>query len=266
MLHQVVIDVPLPTFYFAILTVRELSHYQPTLVDMGKVDQSLASGLSKLLEWDESIDGPIHETLGWNLDDEVKGTQMVVDVSNREEFVSAFIRKRLIEEPFSALQSFHGGFRAVLVGANDILRCFELFNANELVQLIRGEELPLDVTTLRRHCRVENDGDPDTVPLLLEWFWHYISSLDGPTSVLGFYRFITANHRTSILAKDEEAFHFTIFVLDERDSIVGGGPQDLPRSSTCTNTLFLPRYTSEAVLFEKFDLALTEGNNSFNLA
>lgn len=265
LLHQVVVDVSIPTFYFAILAVRDLSHHQPTLDDLAQIDESLARGLSRLLDLRESIDSSIAETMGLHWQDHARDPEVSLSMSNRDAFVKAYIRQRLMEANYDAIKSFHDGFHVILSGPHHFLRCMELFSGDQLAQLVRGEEMPLDAEAMRRHCQVQVNGNADAASALLEWFWRFVSSLKGPKAIASLYRFITASHRTSVIAKDVAKIHFTIVVLEDRDLCEQGNIQDLPRSSTCTNTLFLPRYPTEARLFEKFHLALAEGSNTFAL-
>lgn len=247
--HQIVLDPPLPSALFKLLLHRPVG-----LRDLAEVRPALARGLQQLLDWDEERDGGSVEDVfarDWvgsydSFGTEVReplvpgGDMLSVSASNREDYVARLVQWVLVDSVHTQLDAFREGFVRVLGGPT-----VTLFAPEELELLTRGSAEPLDLRELRGVTRYEGTTDSDQ---LIEAFWSYWDALpvDAQRALLAF---ATGTDRVPATGIATVIFRLHAATPDDSDL--------LPWSSTCTSTLFLPRYADEAKMRSKLAQAVS---------
>lgn len=251
--HQIVIDVAFPRFVYRLLLARPA---KPTLEDLADIRPSLARGLGEILQWQEtdfserlSTNFTYTTSLGESIPLLAGGQDQAVTYDNRSVYVERMCHFIVAEQSRAQLDALHRGFDRVCA----TITALHLFSLDEFDSLIRGQQVALTVDALRRLCCVEG-GDDEYV----NRFWATLEAL-GPDVVQQLLSFVTATDRISLSSATEQAVFQIVILHGQQFS------SRLPTASTCTNTLFLPRYPTIDMLQTRLQIALLQGSVGFGL-
>jgi hypothetical protein len=104
----------------------------------------------------------------------------------------------------------------------------------------------IDLKELQRVTKYDGGYSADSPAV--QWFWHFLFSLDEPTK-RQFLQFVTGCERVPVGGLARLSPQFVI--------MKNGGQSDrLPTSHTCFHALLLPEYTSKEYLADRMSLAL----------
>ncbi|UZJ54886.1 hypothetical protein CBS101457_004206 [Exobasidium rhododendri] len=258
LLAQIAVDISLPSSVYALLLSRPPCS---ALADLEEIRPTLASGLSQILFWEE-LD--FTERLSMNFtctSSENHTVQLISDgdrtpvtYSNRHTYVQRMCEYIVVEETQEQRNALQRGFHRV---CQDI-PSLRLFSLGEFESLLCGKEVPLSVAFIRRLCSVDRRGHVNDESYL-DQFWSVLEEDDEPNILRSLLHFVTANHRIS-LTTGKESFALHLVILHGQEFI-----NRLPTASTCTNTLFLPRYPSRDLLRSRLLIALRQGSVGFGL-
>lgn len=257
--HDVLVDVPLPPFIY-----KMLMNTKPSLSDLHQVDPILASSLKFLLDCegnDTLVDigatfvcseNPLLDSNKKMISIELKdnGRNILVDRSNRQEFVQLFLNYTLFDSCASLCQSF-------LNGLNELLHSLivKLCSSSEIDMLISGSKDIGDLSLLRLSTTYSN-GFNDEHPII-HWFWEILSDMKT-FEKHKFLHFITGSDRVPIGGISK--LHLTIQSIDQPS-------QNLPSSQTCFTLLRIPNsYSNKEILQQKLLVALDFGEKGFGFA
>merc|ERR1719471_2432714 len=158
------------------------------------------------------------------------GSDIVVNSSNRQEYVERYINFVLntsIEQQFN---EFKRGFELVCQGP-----ALNLFKWKELELLVCGSP-EFDFEALEGACHYQDGYTKDSG--IIKWLWEILHSLDEPAK-RKFLEFATGSDRVPI--RGLGALRLVI-------TKAGGDLNQLPTSHTCFNHLLLPEYKTKAEL------------------
>uniref|UniRef100_UPI00358F9D47 probable E3 ubiquitin-protein ligase HERC4 n=1 Tax=Myxine glutinosa TaxID=7769 RepID=UPI00358F9D47 len=175
------------------------------------------------------------------------GTNIVVNKSNRKEFVDAYTDYLFNESVHAMFEEFYNGFHKVCGG-----EVLQLFQPNELMAMVIGNT-NYDWEELEKNTEYKGEywsGHP-TIKL----FWEVFHELDIEMKKK-FLLFLTGSDRIPILGMSS----LKIIIQP-----TGGGDTFLPCAHTCFNLLDLPKFQSKEVLRHKLLLSITH-YQGFSLA
>jgi len=256
LLLQIVIDVSLPRFLYRHLLSRS---YCCTLDDLKQIRPTFANGLAQIIDWQEagfsenlSMYFTCTSTLGTTVQLIKDGDITPVTYSNRQMYVERVCQYVVIEQNKAQMDALKSGFDHI---CQDI-PTLQLLSIDEFDSLIRGKEVSISLEFLKRLCKVECQVPNDDY---LDQFWDVLAESKNPDILKSLLHFVTANHRVSI-SSEKDSIAFQIIILQGSEFI-----NRLPTASTCTNTLFLPRYPTKDLLRSRLLIALRQGSVGFGL-
>eukprot|EP00474_Spongospora_subterranea_P000797 CRZ01255.1 hypothetical protein [Spongospora subterranea] len=174
------------------------------------------------------------------------GQDMVVQDSNKLEFISTLVERRLwgTAEQKALTSAFIKGFQDVLQTAD----CISSLSVGDLSHLLQGAQA-LDLNWMRIELVSYSYGYNAESPVIV-WFWRYVSELDAErlSRLLQFWSGSPVPPLPHSMVTD----HWTICPHLRPVS-------SLPSSATCTRQLSIPRYVSFEQLMTKFNTALEFG-------
>ena len=162
-------------------------------------------------------------------------------------------------------KQIHAQCKALVAGLHDIVPVgwLRFFSAPELLKLVSGDDVPIDVTDLRKHTRYAG-GYHDMSPNVRD-LWAVLADFSREDRAL-FLKFVTSCSKPPLLGFAHLQPPFTIQCVSgdggETPSVLaffGVGRKEvgrLPTSSTCFNLLKLPNFKSKKVLREKLLYAI----------
>ncbi|KAJ6144288.1 hypothetical protein N7470_008183 [Penicillium chermesinum] len=216
--NSTILDVDLPPFAFKKLLAASPTPTAPqtmaappmkfkcTLDDLAEYRPALARGLRLLLDYE----GDVAETFCYDF---------VAQVDRYGEVVIA-----------RQFEPFKRGFFTVCGG-----NALSLFRPEEIEQLVRGSDEPLDVNSLRAVATYDNwsHPQPESVPVV-QWFWSFFET-SPPDAQRKILSFITGSDRIPAMGATS---------LSIRLACLGDDGPRYPTARTCFNTLGLYRYSS----------------------
>ena len=216
--------------------------------DLKDVDAALYNNLQWVLEHSMQ-DGPelyftaAQPDLGSHREIPLKegGSSIRVTDENKSEFLDLMAKHKLVTVAKDQLNAFVTGFHKVISPS-------ELnFDTSELDMLICGQD-EIDINNLQKTCRYEMEYNAHHP--VIERFFRVIRTWT-PQQQTDLLLFITGSPCVPVGGfSQEENTHITI--------TCGGTPDRLPTAHTCTRTLDLPAYDSDALMNEKLLLAITQ--------
>lgn len=251
--HDQLLGIELPRIVFEFIMLKDdfsIQSLQHGLVLLSQIQPSIARSLWKVLDWKEELTFKETFDLDWTWNGEVElipsGKDIKVDTSNRKGYVLKVINYLLVDSVKQQLLSVKHGFNLVLPSQDQdhpINRSLNLFSSDELSLLFSGsvEALPIDL--LRASSTHSNFRNTPEDFELIQSFWECLEE-EGRD----LWRFITGMSRLPAIGRAG----IQLVAVD-------GGR--LPSSSTCTNTIFLPRGRE---IKEKLRLAI-RGSRGFGL-
>eukprot|EP01054_Gregarina_sp_Poly1_P001060 Gregarina_sp_Poly_1__1059@NODE_125_length_13444_cov_91_472378_g111_i0_p1_GENE_NODE_125_length_13444_cov_91_472378_g111_i0NODE_125_length_13444_cov_91_472378_g111_i0_p1_ORF_typecomplete_len972_score134_79HECT/PF00632_25/7_6e83_NODE_125_length_13444_cov_91_472378_g111_i0836211277 len=244
-----------------------LPPYEPCLEDLEDYEPQLVTNLRKLLElpaemvqhlgltWSisterfgEMIDIPLCPQAGDdNMDRNslLGGAECPVTADNREAYVKAILKYRLVDCAKEQFDAFYKGFHRCCGGP-----VLELFDAAELNLVICGSPGDLDFDDLEKGARY--DGFTPDSPIVRN-FWeiaHNLSQEDKKKLLF----FVTGSDRTPVAGLS------SIKMIIAKG---GGDKSRLPTARTCFNYLLLPDYETKGELEQRLRLALENRQGFF---
>lgn len=268
--HQITVPLRLaPALYRMLLAMANGDAPPCDLDTLAQLKPDLAAGLARLLQEDAERVDEMHLT--WQVDTAqgpqdlcVNGGARRVTAVDREAYVARLCTYMLLESVQAPLHALVRGFASVVAPASG-RSPLALLAPHELETLLCGRaERTLDLDAVRTHTELVSFPARDApgaerVYANLESFWLVWSRLaaDEQHALLGF---ITGCTRVPALGA--RALGLRIHHV-EPDSDVAAAR--VPWSSTCTSTLFLPVYATEAELHAKVRIAIRH-STGFGLA
>uniref|UniRef100_A0A669C5C7 HECT and RLD domain containing E3 ubiquitin protein ligase 4 n=1 Tax=Oreochromis niloticus TaxID=8128 RepID=A0A669C5C7_ORENI len=239
---------------FPLALYKKLLKKKPTLEDLKELMPDVGRSLQQLLDYTED---DLEETfcLNFTITEENYGATEVfelvpngeninVNMSNRQDFVNAYVDYVFNTSVAPLFECFYAGFHKVCGG-----KVLELFQPNELQAMVIGNT-NYDWMELEKY-KGEYWTDHPTIRL----FWEVFHDLPLEKKKQ-FLLFLTGSDRIPILGM--KSLKLVI-------QPTGGGEHYLPVAHTCFNLLDLPKYTSLEMLREKL-LQAIDHNQGFNLA
>lgn len=274
--HSIVLDVPLSKpLLQSVVQVLPTDEPSLNIQNLHETHPSFSRGLQRLQDWDEAIDGNIEDVLAINFTfvnedgDSIElipgGHSISVKADNRAQYIHSILDYMLQRRTCETIRNMRSGFRLV----SPDLRSLALFSSEELKGLLCGQESVPSVVALRAASTIERTSPSsfEADSTFLAAFWHILSSMERE-DVRRFLHFVTASYRIPLSRQDAFLEHAVpaINIVLTGNRADGGIQAPLPTASTCTNTLFLPRYSSPELLSNKLFLALREASQGFGRA
>ncbi|KAI0176520.1 hypothetical protein GGR52DRAFT_365485 [Hypoxylon sp. FL1284] len=239
-----------------------LNDYRANLNDLRDLDPELYQGLINLKNYPGQV---VDLSLDFTTTDQFKGPsdqvhtvtrplckngdEIAVTNTNRPLYISYVTNHRLVAQPFRQTRAFLKGLGSIINPA-----WLSMFNQSELQRLVGGDSSEIDVEDLRRNTEYSGlyvIGDDGREHSTIEMFWQVMREFRDSErrEVL---KYVTSTPRAPLLGFSQ---------LSPRFSIRDGGTDEerLPSTSTCTNLLKLPRYTSKQTLKSKLLYAIQSG-------
>ncbi|XP_065152323.1 probable E3 ubiquitin-protein ligase HERC4 isoform X1 [Paramisgurnus dabryanus] len=241
---------------FPLALYKKLLKKDPSLEDLKELMPDVGRSLQQLLDYTED---DLEETFCLNFtvtEDNFGATEVLelipngidisVNMSNRQEFVNAYVEYIFNTSVAPQFTAFYTGFHKVCGG-----KVLELFQPSELQAMVIGNTnydwKELEMST---EYKGEYWADHPTIKI----FWEVFHELPLERKKQ-FLLFLTGSDRIPILGMKSLAL-----VIQP----TGGGEQYFPVAHTCFNLLDLPKFTSKETLKEKL-LQAIEHNQGFNL-
>lgn len=183
---------------------------------------------------------------GWTLTADPTGTiHPTVPPATARQFVKPYIAWLTTYSVFPQLLAFKRGFRALFPNS-----ALPLFTSRTLKTTIEGTTT-LDLAALRRNTQYESFFPTDPY---IQLFWKIVESWT-PSEQKSLLKFVTAAERIPVTGAGALTFRIS--------RAEGVGNEQLPTSSTCFGTLYLPRYEGEGVLEKRLKTAVEFGGSGF---
>lgn len=243
--------------HFPVALYKKLLKRNPILDDLKELMPDVGRGLQQLLDYTED---DLEETfcLNFTVTEEnfgatevleliPNGMDICVNISNRQEFVNAYVDYIFNRSVASLFESFFAGFHKVCGG-----KVLELFQPNELQAMVIGNT-NYDWKELEKST--EYKGEYWAEHPTIKFFWEVFNDLPLEKKKQ-FLLFLTGSDRIPILGM--KSLKLVI-------QPTGGGEHYLPVAHTCFNLLDLPKYTCRESLCDKL-LQAIDHNQGFNLA
>ena len=267
----IVLEVPLADFFALKLLGRPA-----TLDELPSLDPELAQHLDFLKRYDGDVETDL--CLTFSVDDDEFGKRTTVDLKdggrcvnvtndNRIEYVHLMAEYRLNGQVAKQSKAFLHGMHAVVPPG-----WLRLFNRPELQRLISGDDVPIDVTDLRKHTKYAG-GYNDLSPTIRD-LWSVLNDFSKEDRGL-FLKFVTSCSKPPLLGFAHLHPSFTVQCVasdgGEIPSVLaffGMGRKEtsrLPTSATCFNLLKLPNFKSKKVLKERLLYAI-KSESGFDLS
>jgi len=267
----IVLDVPLADFF-----ALKLLGKSAALDELPSLDPALASSLDFLKRYDGDVESDL--CLTFSVDDDEFGQRVTVDLKdggrcvavtaeNRIEYVHLMADYRLNAQVSKQTKAVLHGMHAVVPPG-----WLRLFNRPELQRLISGDDVPIDVSDLKRHTKYAG-GYNELSPTIRE-LWAVLGDFSRNDRAL-FLKFVTSCSKPPLLGFAHLHPAFTIQCVssdgNEVPSVLaffGMGRKEtsrLPTAATCFNLLKLPNFKSKKVLREKLLYAI-KSDSGFDLS
>ena len=235
-----------------------LTYHSPLVNDLATLDPVMYRNMMALKNYPGDVEEDL--SLTFSVTDTTLGGDSIVNLvpngqnkavtnQNRMQYILLMARYRLNTQLQAQLQCFLHGLQQVIPQ-----EWIEMFNEEELQQLISGLEGPLDLDDFRAHTVYSGGYDNDHP--VIQTFWIVLESL-SPQQQRKFLRFATSTERSPLLGF---AFLEPKFAIQRGDD-----PSRLPSASTCFNLLKLPPYASFALMREKLVYAV-ESSSGFEMS
>lgn len=182
------------------------------------------------------------------------GANTKVTPANLLQFTRAYINHTMYGDKLPLLHSFVEGFTAILPRKHA-----QLLTADDLQYMLAGSPV-LDVEDLRKHIYMSGSLTEST-PVVI-WFFQWLKSIASDrvkaAKLCEFWTGSAASiHGFSARHNDGDSWSI--------DRLSGSSDQ-LPRSATCSFSLYIPQYTSYEQLAAKFETAINYGSRGFSEA
>ncbi|XP_014290363.1 ubiquitin-protein ligase E3B [Halyomorpha halys] len=279
----IVVDVPFASFFLSQTLGQTQEALYSSIDELPSLDKELYRSLTYVkhykgdvsdLDLTFSVD---HDFMGKLVTFELVpgGRALPVNNHNKINYIHLMAHFRMHTQIKEQTSAFIRGFRSII--NPDWLF---LFSTPELQRLISGDNVPLDMTDLRRHTQYYG-GFHDSHRVVV-WLWDILQKDFSEEERRLFLKFVTSCSKPPLLgfAHLEPPFSIRcVEVGDDEDtgdtigSVIRGfftirkrDPQHrLPTSSTCFNLLKLPNYQRKATLRDKLRYAISS-NTGFELS
>ncbi|MES1910964.1 MAG: hypothetical protein MHM6MM_003478 [Cercozoa sp. M6MM] len=232
-----------------------------SLKDLAEFDPELASGLQKLLEYNEgSVEDVFCRTFAVSFEKYgapvvvsliPDGDQVPVTEENREDYVKAYLDWFFHWGCEKRFEAFKRGLRAVAAHSD----MWKHLRAEELEQMILGNPA-LDFNALKSSARYDGYSPDDEV---VQWLWELlISEFDAETQKK-FLEFATGSSRAPVRGLGDLRM-----VIVKNGNDLDGLEARLPTAHTCFNALMIPQYRNKDKLRRLLLLAI-QNSRGFGL-
>jgi len=229
--------------YFTLPTFKHIVSAPITLRDLESVDTALHNSLMQIfaMRREDIKDLCLDFTYADEVFGEVKtvelrpnGKEVEVTGDNYMEYVEALLRERM-------LASISQQLRFLLQGIYEVVPLYFLsvFDYMELELLLVGVP-EIDVDDWKEHTVY--GGDYSKSHKIVDWFWKSVKNLESEQRAK-LLQFVTGTSRvpahgfSALQGSDGRISRFAITSVERSAST-------LPKSSTCFNRLYLPKYSS----------------------
>jgi len=225
------------------------------LEDLEEVDPQLAKSLQHLLQCGqedlEYLEQPFTfemEHLGNKITQELVpgGAEIMVDVNNKEEYVSRLVQEMLVKGASEQVKEFNRGFYEILPTG-----MIKMFLPYELEMLVCGRS-EIGVDDLKSLIRYVGYTGKDEI---IKWFWEVMEEYTEEERT-SFLFFVTGSS-----ALPPKGYGDVKIVIKKYHASV----TSLPIAHTCFNEMELPEYLDKETLKMKLDLAISEGKEGFHI-
>lgn len=239
--------------YFGLWFYRHILGKTVEIADLELMDPEYY----RSLKWmrDNDIEGIIDNTFSIEedvqgklntIDLKVEGHNIAVTNKNKKEYLQLVGEWKLYKRSEVQFQQFLEGFHEFVPAT-----ITKLLNEKELGLLVAGHPR-IDLDYWRRHTKYGEGYTNDCH--VINWFWACLETWD-PEQHSRLLRFVTGSGRIpangfSPMGYHSEQLRFTILRQPN--------PKSLPTASTCTSSLYLPRYHSYHDLNKKLMFAIEE--------
>lgn len=279
----IVVDVPFASFFLTQVLGQSQEALYSCIDELPSLDNELYRSLTYVkhykgdvsdLDLTFSVD---HDFMGKLVTFELVpgGRALPVNNHNKINYIHLMAHFRMHTQIKDQTSAFIRGFRSIINP-----EWLSLFSTPELQRLISGDNVPLDMSDLRRHTQYYG-GFHDSHRVII-WLWDVLQKDFSEEERRLFLKFVTSCSKPPLLgfAHLEPPFSIRcVEVGDDEDtgdtigSVIRGfftirkrDPQHrLPTSSTCFNLLKLPNYQRKSTLREKLRYAITS-NTGFELS
>lgn len=249
----IVVNAPFAPFFLQSVLGRGCS-----IDDLKAIDPQQHKSLMLLKEMDNVSDACLY----FCIDDEVLGETVTVDIipNGREILVTNdnVIRYIHMLAHYRLVKSIKPQTEAFVQGLSDVLsfKWLSVFNAIELLQLIKGSATRLDISDLKKNVKLV--GGFNANDRTLQLLWEVLEELSAEDQGR-FLQFCTGSSRPPLLGFGSMSPPFSIRRAAEEGASSSGGSifnvfvdiDRLPSASTCFNLLKLPPYMSKSNLKDK---------------
>eukprot|EP00850_Spirogloea_muscicola_P003742 SM000015S01242 [mRNA] locus=s15:773139:784742:- [translate_table: standard] len=248
--NGIILDVHFPQVVY-----KKLVGHEPTLEDLEDSQPIVGRSLRQLLEFTADVEQTFSQTfqVSYEYYGEVRthdlvpnGGEVMVNNSNREQYVKLYVQYVLTESIATQFDAFSRGFLKVCGGP-----AFQLFRYEELELLVCG--LPhFDFEALQKKAEYQGGFTKDSPQI--RWFWEIVQelSLEERKNLLSF---VTGNDRAPIGGLGTLRF---VIIRHGEDST------RLPTAHTCFNVLMLPEYSSKERMRNRLKVAI-QNSTGFGL-
>jgi len=198
------------------------------LSDLAAVSQESAQSLQKVLDYEGDDIGTVFGDLDWASTERVP-KDATLSLSNKADFVQAYVDWFFHEKIATQLVPLSEGFRAIL-GGSSLLQ--SMVDAVQLEKIVCGNSVPVDIDAIQRGATQEG-WSRDEESEYLTMFWETIRSFTEAQKVQ-FVIFVTASDRVPL--RGWQDLQLTI----QKNGV---GDERLPTAHTCFCQLLLPRYS-----------------------
>ena len=249
-----------PQLARSLASLKTSSHSTPDPMGAESADEINVEDLGLTFSLTVSVMGrPVEVDLVPN------GRNIPVTSSNAAYFVHQVADYKLNRQLNAPVAAFVRGLRAMVPR-----RWIEMFNDQELQELIGGADANIDIDDMRRHVKYAG-GYSDDHPVIQALF--AVLKTFTPTQRANFLRFVTSCPRPPLLgfAYLEPPLCIQQAVGDSGDEGGGGGGRGggvtrLPTAATCANLLKLPPYRGGVEELREKLLYAIESGSGFELS
>jgi len=190
---------------------------------------------------------------GTQIELKMGGANIFVDESNYEEYKQLVIKFLGGQVYVNQINAFHDGLKTNLKTGN-----WNVLSPEEFQKILCGEPNGITKEDLKEGIQLEGGYNASSRVIL--WMFDYIEKLKGDNQQ-SFLEFVTGCKRLPPggIKNLTPKLSITKRIQENPDS-------SLPSVSTCFHNIKLPEYSSQQILEKKFNMAITEGRDSFQLS
>ncbi|KAK8575476.1 hypothetical protein V6N13_033285 [Hibiscus sabdariffa] len=253
LMHKVQVGVVFDRVFF-----RQLAGMHISLEDIQEADPCLYSSCKKILEMDaEFIDS---DGLGLTFVREVEelgsrrlvelcdgGKDLVVNSSNRQEYVNLLIRDRFVTSISEQVDYFSQGFGHILSNSRLQKFFFRSLELEDLDWMLYGSESPICVEDWKAH--IEYSGYTENDPQII-WFWEIVREMSAERRKVLLFFWTSLKH---LPVEGFRGLASQLYIYKSSEPL-----ERLPSSHTCFYRLCFPPYPSKDEMRKRLNVITQE--------